>query len=46
MYNTWDPNNPSCDPLVETVEGYPAYPNDPAITGIENTVYPTPMVIE
>lgn len=47
VFNTWwDPLNPSCDPFVETREGYPAYPNDPTITGIKNTLYPTPMVIE
>jgi hypothetical protein len=35
-----------CLPSVVTIEGYPAYTNDPAITGIKNTAYPTPMVIE
>lgn len=35
-----------CLPYVVTMEGYPAYPNDPAITGIRSTVYPTPLVIE
>lgn len=47
VYNTWwDPLNPSCDSLVHTGEGFPAYSNEPTITGIKNTVYPTPMVIE
>ena len=46
VYNTWDSENPICDPYVVTGEGYLAYPNDPTVTGIENTVYPTPMVIE
>jgi len=36
----------SCVPEVSTREVYPAYPNDPAITGIENTAYPTRMLIE
>ena len=43
-FNKYDPLN--CVPYVVTGEGYPAYPNDPAITGIKNTVYQTPMVIE
>jgi len=36
----------NCVPFVTTREAYPAYPNDPDITGIQNTVYPTLMVIE
>jgi len=28
------------------MEVYPAYPNDPNITGIQNTAYPTRMLIE
>jgi len=43
-YDRYDPLN--CVPYVVTGEGYPAYPNDPDITGIKSTVYPTPMVIE
>ena len=50
IYNTWaDPLNPTCDlvePPVYEAEMYPAYLNDPAITGIQNTVYSIPMVIE
>jgi len=36
----------TCVPEVSRREVYPAYPNDPAITGIENTAYPTRMLIE
>jgi hypothetical protein len=36
----------ACIPEVSTREVYPAYINDPAITGIENTAYPTRMLIE
>jgi hypothetical protein len=36
----------ACVPEVSTLEVYPAYLNDPAITGIENTAYPTRMLIE
>lgn len=36
----------NCVPEVSTREVYPAYSNDPAITGIENTAYPTRMLIE
>lgn len=36
----------TCEPEVSTLEVYPAYPNDPAITGIENSAYPTRMLIE
>ena len=35
-----------CLDNIETREVYPAYPNDPEITGIENTVYPARMRIE
>lgn len=38
--------NLNCIPFVSTREAYPAYANDPDITGIKNTVYPTRMVIE
>jgi hypothetical protein len=43
-FYSFDPLN--CVPYVVTGEGYPVYPNDPTITGIKNTVYSTPMVIE
>ena len=43
-YDRFDPL--SCVSYVATGEGYPAYPNDPAITGIKSTVYSIPMVIE
>jgi len=36
----------TCIPLVETNEYFPAYPNDPNITGIANTAYPNRMLIE
>lgn len=36
----------NCLPLVGTGEAYPAYPNNPNITGIQNTTYPTRMLIE
>ena len=36
----------SCIPLVSVREVYPAYPNEPNITGIQNTAYPARMVIE
>ena len=44
----WDSysNQQICFPHMETGEGYPVYPNDPTITGIRNTIYPAPMVIE
>jgi len=42
----WGGNQEICLPYVETGEGYPVYSNDPTITGIKNTLYPTPMVIE
>lgn len=39
--------NFECVPfLFPNAEVYPAYENDPAVTGIENTVYPTRMIIE
>ena len=39
--------NLDCVPYVfPDYSGYPAYPNDPEITGINNTVYPTRMIIE
>ena len=31
---------------IPDAQGYPAYPNDPDITGIANTVYPNRMLIE
>jgi hypothetical protein len=36
----------SCIPFISNREGYPAYQNDPNITGIQNTAYPERMVIE
>ena len=42
----WDSNQEICLPEVVTGEAYPVYANDPTITGIENTIYPAPMVIE
>jgi hypothetical protein len=36
----------NCVPYVSESERFPAYQNDPSITGIQNTVYPTRMVIE
>lgn len=36
----------NCMPYVSNREGFPAYPNDPDITGIQNTAYPERMVIE
>jgi hypothetical protein len=35
-----------CLPEMSTREVYPAYLNDPAVTGIENTAYPARMLIE
>jgi hypothetical protein len=46
LFWDWGINQEMCVPYLETGEGYPAYPNDPIVTGIENTVYPAPMVIE
>jgi len=34
------------DPPEYGANGYPAYPNDPAVTGIQNTAYPTRLLIE
>ena len=44
----WDSynNQQTCVNQVETGEGYLVYPNEPTITGIKNTIYPAPMVIE
>ena len=42
----WYSNQEVCSSHVETGEGYPVYSNDPTITGIKNTIYPVPMVIE
>ena len=44
----WDSynNQQICMPQLEMGEGYPVYSNDPTITGIKNTIYPAPMVIE
>jgi hypothetical protein len=36
----------SCIPYNETRQLYPAYPNEPTTTGIQNTAYPTRMLIE
>ena len=36
----------TCISWVSNREGYPAYPNDPNITGIQNTAYPIRMLIE
>ena len=36
----------NCIPNVSERELFPAYKNDPNITGIQNTAYPTRMVIE
>ena len=46
--DTSDPNNITCNsyPSPVTMTLYPAYPNDPSITGIQNTAYPTRMLIE
>lgn len=38
--------NLNCLVDVLTEDGWPAFPNDPNITGIQNTAYPTRMVIE
>ena len=46
LFWDWGNNQEICLPSVETGEGYPAYSNDPTITGIKNTIYPAPMVIE
>jgi len=46
LYWDWGSNQQICAPQVETGEGYPVYSNDPTITGIKNTIYPVPMVIE
>jgi hypothetical protein len=35
-----------CQDYIASGDVFPAYPNDPAITGIENTVYPARMLIE
>ena len=35
-----------CWDNIDTRELYPAYPNQPEITGINNTAYPTRMLIE
>jgi hypothetical protein len=39
-------NQQICMDQEETGEGYPVNSNDPTITGIKNTIYPVPMVIE
>jgi len=44
--DTGDFYNINCSPFVVTRDAYPTYLNDPAVTGIQNTAYPTPMVIE
>lgn len=41
-----DFNNVNCIAISGLGEVYPAYENDPIITGIENTAYPVRMVIE
>ena len=46
LFWDWYSYEQVCMPQVETGEGYPVYSNDPAITGIKNTIYPAPMVIE
>ena len=46
LFWDWGSNQEICLPSVHTGEGYPVYSNDPTITGIKNTIYPTPMVIE
>jgi len=38
--------NLNCISYISNREGYPAYLNDPNITGIQNTTYPTRMLIE
>lgn len=46
VLDTSDFNNINCSPVVGTGDVYPAYQNDPAITGIQNTAYPAPMLLE
>lgn len=46
VLDTSDFTNINCSPVVDTRDVYPAYQNDPAITGIQNTAYPVPMVIK
>jgi hypothetical protein len=46
LFWDWSSNQEVCLPLEVTYEGYPVYSNDPTITGIKNTIYPAPMVIE
>lgn len=36
----------NCIPYVSNREVFPAYPNDPNVTGIKNTAYPNRMVIK
>ena len=31
---------------TESISVYKAYPNDPAVTGIANTAYPSPMIFQ
>lgn len=39
-------DNLDCVTSISNTEGYPAYQNDPNITGIQSTAYPTRMLIE
>ena len=45
-YNSSFDDNLNCQADVNTEDGWPAFPNDPNITGIQNTAYPSLMVIE
>ena len=44
--NSYYDSELNCLPGVGTGDAYPAFPNDPNITGIQNTAYPTRMMIE
>ena len=46
--STLNDSNTGCEAFVldAAQRRIPAYPNDPNITGIENTAYPTNLLIE
>ena len=47
IYSVLRDSNVGCESFVALdAQGYPAYPNDPDITGIKNIAYPTRMLIE
>lgn len=46
MLDMSDYLNINCSPAAGIVDVYPAHSNDPSITGIQNTAYPAPMLME